>query len=181
MPRPGGSLRSSRQQPVHRGPCDLSPRRDRPAEPQAGGPARESLREGRPRRGGVAAGAEPLLVRSPGDRGPATIRPDHRPSRGEHAGPAACGLRLDGVDHVRAWRGSGRIRVCGSRSRGDRRMDDDRDGRVSCAETRAHGIAPDGWKKRRCDKMLDATADRSSTATGWTREAPRNREGEPDG
>ena len=30
------------------------------------GPAREPLREGRPRRGRVAAGAEPLLVRGPG-------------------------------------------------------------------------------------------------------------------
>ena len=38
--------------------------------------------------GRVAAGAEPVLVRGPRDRGPA-------------AQPA---LRLDGVDHVRAWR-----------------------------------------------------------------------------
>ena len=63
--------------------ADLATRRrfaTDPAEPHADGTAGESVREGRPRRGRVAAGAEPLLVRGAGDRGPAALRAHHRPA-----------------------------------------------------------------------------------------------------
>ena len=76
----GGSVRGARQRPVRCRPSDPASVRERPAEPDVGGAARESLREGRPRRGGVAAGAEPLLVRGPGDRGPATVWAHRRPA-----------------------------------------------------------------------------------------------------
>ena len=54
--------------------------RHRPVEPHAGGSPCESLRESGPRRGRVAAGSEPLLVRGSRDRGPATVRAHHRPT-----------------------------------------------------------------------------------------------------
>ncbi len=67
----------AQQRSVRRGPCDPAPLRDRPVEPHTGGSAGESLRQSRSRCCRVAAGAEPLLVRGPGDRRPGTLRADH--------------------------------------------------------------------------------------------------------
>ena len=159
--------------PVRRRPCDPSPLRDRPAERDAGGPARESVREGRPRRGRVAAGAESLLVRGPGDRGPTAIRAHHRPSRGRRAGPGAGGLRLDGVDHIRTWRGPGHDRTYDSRSRGDRRLGRQPERpRQLCGSSSARDRAGDarpsrvpvhaGWRRRRCGVRIRQPARNKS-------------------
>ena len=82
-------------------PRDPASLRERPAEPDVGGAARESLREGGPRRGRVAAGAEPLLVRGAGGRGPATVWAHRRP-----VGQNCCALRSgqdSGVGWVVGW------------------------------------------------------------------------------
>ena len=75
----------------------------------------------------MAAGAEPLLVRGPGDRGPATVL-------------AGCGS----TELITFARGAVPTTVAptGSVPEAIAAWDDNRNGRVSCAEARAHGIAP---------------------------------------
>ena len=158
----GGSLRGARQRPVRGGRGDPAALRDRPAEPHPGGSAREPLREGRPRRGRVAAGAEPLLVRGPGDRGPAAVRLDRRPTGGGRAGPGAGGLRVDRVDHVRTPRSPRSGAARGPRSRGDRRV-----GRtMGTAASAARRREPTG--SRPCRGTIPRIRScETGTATAW--------------
>ena len=88
------------------------------------------------------------------------------------------GLRLDGVDHVRAWRGSDHDRVRGPRSRGDRRVGRQPERTRQLREARAHGIAPGDarpscvpvharrrWRRRVCESGSRRSAPTSSPAS----------------
>ena len=105
--------RSARWWPVPRGSGDAASLCRRPLEPDPGGPSAEPLRQDSQGRGGLDAGAEPLLVCTPGGQGEAQVRADGGLARDASPGRGAGRLRrwIDwrfpehaGID-LKSWRG----------------------------------------------------------------------------
>ena len=119
----------------------------RPAEPDAGGARGEPAPEEREGRRGVAAAGKPVLVRGTG-RGGQAQAPAHRGrARGESPGGGLVAVRLDRDDGVRRAPPAPSLSPSPEapgpgEADALRRWDTDGNGRITCREARAHGIAP---------------------------------------